>query len=86
MVNDDLRRFLLDFAGLLFFTALFFRLFGAADFLFVDVRFLLVDARFFFVEARFFFAPKRVGAFLPDLSGFAVDFLDLAAMMTFPKQ
>jgi len=79
LVNDDLRRFLLDFAGLLFFTTLFFRLFGAADFLFVD-------ARFFFVEARFFFAPKRVGAFLPDLSGFAVDFLDLAAMMTFPKQ
>jgi len=79
LVNDDLRRFLLDLTAFLFLTALFFRLFGVADFLFVDTR-------FFFVDARFFFAPNRVGAFLPDRSDFAVVFLDLAAMMTFPKQ
>ncbi len=79
MVNDDLRRFLLVLTDLFFFTVLFLRLFGVAGFRFVD-------ARFFFVDARFFFAPKRVGAFLPDLSDFAVVFLDLAAMMTFPKQ
>jgi len=79
LVNDDLRRFLPDLTDLFFFTVLFLRLFGVAGFRFVD-------ARFFFVDARFFFAPKRVGAFLPDLSDFAVVFLDLAAMMTFPKQ
>ncbi len=79
LVNDDLRRFLLDLTDLFFFTAVFLRLFGVTDFFFVD-------ARFFFVGARFFFAPKRVGAFLPDLSDLAVVFLDLAAMMRFPKQ
>jgi len=63
----------------LFFIVVFLRLFGVADFLFVD-------ARFFFAGARFFFAPNRVGAFLPERSDFAVVFLDLAAMMTFPKQ
>ncbi|MEA3302608.1 MAG: hypothetical protein U9Q75_04940 [Pseudomonadota bacterium] len=78
-VNDDLRRFLLDLADLFFFTVVFLRLFGVADF-------LLVDARFFFAGARFFFAPKRVGAFLPERPDLEVVFLDLAAMMRFPKQ
>ncbi|HBH36598.1 MAG TPA: hypothetical protein DDW45_09800 [Gammaproteobacteria bacterium] len=78
-VNDDLRRFLLDLTVFFFFIVVFFRRFCGVDFLFVD-------ARFFFVDARFFFAPKRVGDFLPDLSDFAVVFLDLAAMMTFPKR
>lgn len=86
LVNDDLRRFLLDLTDLFFFIVVFFRLFGVTDFLFVDARFFFVDARFFFAGARFFFAPKRVGAFLPDRSDFAVVFLDLAAMMRFPKQ
>ena len=86
LVNDDLRRFLLDLTDFFFFLVLFFRLFGVTDFLFADARFLLFVARFFFVGARFFFAPKRVGAFLPDLSDLAVVFLDLAAMMKFPKQ
>lgn len=90
LVNDDLRRFLLDLMDFFFFVVVFFRLFGVAVFLFfdarVDTRFFFVDARFFLVDARFFFAPKRVGAFLPDLSDLAVVFLDLAAMMTFPKQ
>lgn len=67
LVIDDLRRFLLVLTDLFFFIVVFFRLFGVAVFLFFD--------------ARFFFAPRSVGAFLPDLSDFAVVFLDLAAMM-----
>lgn len=86
LVNDDLRRFLLDLTDLFFFTVVFLRLFGVTDFFFADTRFFFADTRFFFVGARFFFAPKRVGAFLPDLSDLAVVFLDLAAMMRFPKQ
>ena len=85
-VNDDLRRFLLDLTDFFFFVVAFFRLFGVTDFLFVDARFFFVDARFFFAGARFFFGPNRVGAFLPERSDFAVVFLDLAAMMRFPKQ
>ncbi len=79
LVNDDLRRFLLDLTDFLFFILAFFRLF-------VDTRFFVVEARFFFAGARFFFAPKRVGAFLPERPDLAVVFLDLAAMMIFPKQ
>ena len=79
LVNDDLRRFLLDLTDFLFFILAFFRLF-------VETRFFVVDARFFLVGARFFFDPNSVGAFLPERSDFAVVFLDLAAMMRFPNR